>query len=277
MLMTRRQHPHRRRRWRLGRLDRGRRTAGRARARPVRGRARPATAAAGPNRRSPTPTWCSAASTRSGFAGGQMTLDTEAATTAVDRARHRVRLCDASNDGRGHLRCGQLQDGAGDPDDHGVARHRTARLCPGRVRRRRPDARGVPGAGTGHQRDHRAALPRRVLGVGHAADPDPRTSPSRTSAWTPISTPPTWRQNLADGWRTTRPRPWRGGSAARAPHVAHAVDIRYAAAGVHPDGAAGERRPSPPDEDFLKASPNGSPRCTKAVTATPIWAHRSNW
>ena len=56
-----------------------------ARRAPARSRGPRATAAAAPARRSPTPTSCSATSRPTGFAGGRMTLDVEAARAAVER------------------------------------------------------------------------------------------------------------------------------------------------------------------------------------------------
>ena len=51
----------------------------------------------------------------------------------------------------------QREDGAGDPDADGRAGNRAARLRARRLRRRRPDARGLPGPGARDRRGDRAA------------------------------------------------------------------------------------------------------------------------
>ena len=75
----------RRRRRRLDRPGAPGRAAGRPRERRVDARARPATAGAATGRRSPTPTPCSATCPSTGFAGGRMTLDVDAARAAIER------------------------------------------------------------------------------------------------------------------------------------------------------------------------------------------------
>ena len=59
------------------------------------------------------------------FAGGQMTLDVDAAHDAVDSSRQRAGPRHGSH-GRGHLRRDQRQDGAGDPHAHGREGDRAA-------------------------------------------------------------------------------------------------------------------------------------------------------
>ena len=167
------------------------------------------------------------------FAGGSMTLDVEAARTAIaglggelgprgDRA------------GRGHLRRGQRQDGAGDPYADRREGDRAARLRARGVRRRGPDARRLPRARAGDRRGARAALPRRVLGVGDAGDRgsqghEPRllraARPRSTATSSPRCSPSTSRTgSRASPTRASR-RP-RGASSTRSTSATAARSTR---------------------------------------------------
>ena len=223
-----RQHPHDRRRRRLARLRRGRRAARRARGARAPTPAPPATGVAARSRPSPTPTSCSAASIPADFAGGQMSLDVAAAETAVAGLAAELGL-GTQRARRGHLRRHQREDGAGDPHADRREGHRAARLRTRRVRRRRADARRLPG-------------PRARASPRSSSRPTPVRSP-RGACWRPRSartsrsptsprSPPLDRADLAADPRGARggglrqPRPRRA-SRARTGRVEHALDIRY--------------------------------------------------
>ena len=142
--------------------------------------------------------------------------------------------------GRGHLRRHQRQDGAGDPHADRREGHRAARLRARRVRRRRPDARRLPGPRARHPRGDRAALPRRVLRLGHAGDRDPQGhSAARTSRRSPtldhadLAAPARGARGggLRRAWPTRASRRQTG-------RVEHALDMRYSGPGVHADHPA---------------------------------------
>ena len=118
------------------------------------------------------------------FAGGRMALDIDAAR-ARGRAASRDELgLGVAAPGRGdRLDVDQREDGAGDPHAHGRAGDRAARLRPRRLRRRRPDARGVPRPGARDRRGDRPAARRaRSRPGGCSRRSSATTSAGRSSA-----------------------------------------------------------------------------------------------
>ena len=158
-----------------------------------------------------------------------MTLDAAAARDAVPRLGEELGL-GVPELAEGIVVGDQREDGAGDPDAHGRAGDRAARLRSRRLRRRRPDARRLPRAGARDRRGDRAAARRRVLGVGDARD---RAPPRLHAAVLPPgerrrsrrARARSARRPLPRGARRSRPR----ASPAADCRVEHSVDMRYEA------------------------------------------------
>ena len=102
------------------------------------------------------------------FNGGAMRLDAQAAADAVAAPHRRSARARRGRSGLGHPHARQRQHGAGHAHRLHRARARSAQVCAGGVRRRRPAARGAPGAGARHPQDRRAVRRRRRLGHRHA-------------------------------------------------------------------------------------------------------------
>ena len=212
------------------------------------------------------------------FAGGQMTLDRDAAEQAVAALADELGLGDGRA-GRGHLRRHQRQDGAGDPHADRREGDRAARLRARRLRRRRADARRLPGAGARHRRgDRAAASPARSPPGGCWRPRSARTSAAPTSPRWPTLDHADLAAHAAPSWRT------RASPRSKTRAITRADRARRARArhplrrpGVHADDPADERGRTAASAGFDAALADrfhAGPR--DSASATPTRARRSS-